>query len=373
MTVILSAVMATRRVRIGIIGTGFMGRVHCEALRRLGTVDVATVAASSLEKAQAFAAAHGVPGAEGDYRAILADSSIDAVHICTPNARHFEMASAVIHAGKHVMCEKPLAMTSAEAASLCAAAAAKGVRHATCYNLRFYPMVQQMRSMREAGELGDILVAQGTYSQDWLLYDTDWNWRVEAKVSGPLRAMADIGSHWCDMLEHVSGERIAAVCADLATFHASRNRTAVNTEDYGGVLFHLGTRARGSFTVSQVAAGRKNRLSMEIYGTGASAAWSQERPDELWIGHRNGPNETLLKDPALLHPGAASYADLPGGHAEGYGDTFKQLFLRFYQSIRDSGSPSDYPRFDEGLRQMQLLDAVLASHRSRAWVDVPAG
>ncbi len=254
------------------------------------------------------------------------------------------------------MCEKPLAMTSAEAASLSAAAAARGIRHATCYNLRFYPMVQQMRCMREAGEFGDVLVAQGTYSQDWLLYDTDWNWRVEAKSSGPLRAMADIGSHWCDMLEHVSGERIAAVCVDLATFHTSRNNAPVDTEDYGGVLFHLGARARGSFTVSQVAAGRKNRLSVEIYGTRASAAWNQERPDELWIGHRNGRNEILLKDPALLDPRAAAYADLPGGHAEGYGDTFKQLFRRFYRSIDEPRRSSRlstvrrWPEADAGAR-----------------------
>jgi predicted dehydrogenase len=362
--------MATGRVRAGIIGTGFMGRVHCEALRRLGTVEIAAVAGSSAEKAQAFAAVQAIPRAEGDHLAILADPSIDVVHVCTPNASHFAMASAAVKAGKHVMCEKPLAMTSAEAVSLSAAAAAKGVRHATCYNLRFYPMVQQMRCMREAGELGDILVAQGTYSQDWLLYDTDWNWRVEAKSSGPLRAMADIGSHWCDMLEHVSGERIAAVCADLATFHTLRHNTTVDTEDYGGVLFHLGARARGSLTVSQVAAGRKNRLSVEIYGTRASAAWNQERPDELWIGHRNGRNEILLKDPALLDPRAAAYADLPGGHAEGYGDTFKQLFRRFYQSIAELDAPRDYPQFDDGLRQMRVLDAALASHQRRGWADV---
>jgi predicted dehydrogenase len=202
--------MATRRVRAGIIGTGFMGRAHLEAIQRLGTVDVVAVAGSRIEKARSFADAAGIDRAEADYRMLLADNTIDVVHVCTPNASHYAMASAAIDAGKHVMCEKPLAVTSAEAASLSAAAAARGVRHATCYNLRFYPMVQQMRCMRQAGEFGDILVAQGTYSQDWLLYDTDWNWRVEARVSGPLRAMADIGSHWCDMLEHVSGERIAA-------------------------------------------------------------------------------------------------------------------------------------------------------------------
>ena len=370
-----------------------MGRVHVEAMRRLGFVDVAAVAGSSLDKARAFADAFGVDRAEGDYRAVLDDPDIDAVHICTPNAQHFAMASAALEAGKHVLCEKPLATMSAEAAALAALASTKAVRNATCYNLRFYPMVQHMRRMCEAGELGEILVAQGTYSQDWLLYDTDWNWRVEAKAAGPLRAMGDIGSHWCDMVEHVTGQRIDSVCADLATFHKTRKRPGrsaetfagksqktgdagddrdgvVDTEDFGAVLFHLGERARGAFTVSQVSAGCKNRLTLEIFGTRASAAWNQERPEELWIGHRDGRNEVAIKDPLLLAPDAAAYADLPGGHSEGYDATFKQLFRRFYRSILDPRDTPDYPQFTDGLRQMRLLDAALASHQRRGWVDV---
>jgi predicted dehydrogenase len=369
--------MEAPRVRAAIIGTGFMGRVHLEAVRRLGVVDVAAVAGSSMDKARAFAGAFGVERAEGDYRAVLADPDIQAVHVCTPNSRHFAMASAAAEAGKHVLCEKPLAMTSAEAAALAGLAATKAIRNVTCYNLRCYPMVQQMRRMCEAGALGDILVAQGTYSQDWLLYDTDWNWRVQAREAGPLRAMGDIGSHWCDMVEHVTGQRITSVCADLATFHKARKRPtrsaeAVDTEDFGAVLFHLGDRARGALTVSQVSAGCKNRLNLEIYGTRASAAWNQERPDELWIGHRDGPNEVAIKDPSLLAPGAAAYADLPAGHSEGYGDTFKQLFRRFYQSILDPHAAPDYPQFLDGLRQMRLLDAALASHQRRGWVEVAA-
>jgi predicted dehydrogenase len=386
--------METRRVRTAIVGTGFMGRVHLEAVRRLGLVDVGAVIGSSVDKARTLAGAFGVDRAEGDYRAVLADPDIHAVHICTPNSRHFAMASAALEAGKHVLCEKPLAMTSAEAAALARLASAKAIRNATCYNLRYYPMVQQMRRMREAGDLGEILIAQGTYSQDWLLYDTDWNWRVEAKEAGPLRAMGDIGSHWCDMVEHVTGQRITSVCTDLTTFHKTRKRpkrsaetfagqsqnavsggfsdAVVDTEDFGAALFHLGDRARGALTVSQVSAGCKNRLTLEIYGTRASAAWNQERPEELWIGHRDGPNEVVIKDPALLTPGAAAYADLPGGHSEGYTDTFKQLFRRFYQSILDSHAAPEYPQFADGLRQMRLLDAALASHRCRGWVDVAA-
>jgi len=371
------------------IGTGFMGRVHCEALRRVGTVEVAAVAGSSAEKARAFAAAQAIPGAQGDYRAILADPSIDVIHVCTPNASHFAIASAAVEAGKHVMCEKPLAMTSAEAASLSAAAAARGVRHATCYNLRFYPMVQQMRCMREAGELGDVLVAQGTYSQDWLLYDTDWNWRVEAKSSGPLRAMADIGSHWCDMIEHVTGLRITALCADLQTFHKTRKRpkgaietfagktlrpedydeVPIDTEDFGAVVLRLGDRARGAFTASQVAAGCKNKFYWEIYGTKGGVSWNQERPDELWIGQRNSPNQVIIKDPSLLQEGARSYADLPGGHSEGYDDTHKQGYRRFYRKVADPSAPVDYPTFADGLHGMKLLDKVIESNEKRGWVD----
>src|SRR5712691_7233317 len=244
-----------KRIKTAIIGTGFMGRVHLEAVRRLGFVDVAAVAGTSVEKARALADGFGVEHATADYRSVLRSRDIQAVHICTPNAQHVEMASAALDAGKHVLCEKPLALTSAEAAALVTLAAAKGVRNATCHNLRYYPMVQQMRRMRETGVLGDVLIAQGTYSQDWLLYDTDWNWRVESGQAGGMRAMGDIGSHWCDMVEHVTGLHIRSLCADLATFHAMRTRparssgtfaasaggagvpAAVDTEDFGSLLF----------------------------------------------------------------------------------------------------------------------------------------
>jgi predicted dehydrogenase len=251
-------------------------------------------------------------------------------------------------------------------------------------------MVQQLRRLCEGGELGEILIAQGTYSQDWLLYDTDWNWRIDAADAGTLRAMADIGSHWMDMMEHVTGLRITSLCADLATFHTTRKRplqsvetfagklqapsasrdTAVDTEDFGAVLFHTSGRARGAFTVSQVSAGCKNRLSIEIYGTRAAASWNQERPDELWVGRRDTVSGLAVKDPSLLAPAAARYADLPGGHSEGYDDTFKQVFRRFYQSVLDPSMPVEYPEFADGLRQMRLLDAVRASQGRRAWVDV---
>jgi predicted dehydrogenase len=286
-----------------------------------------------------------------------------------------------------VLCEKPLAMSSAEAKELTDMAAAKKLRNALCHNLRFYPMVQQMRAMREAGAFGEILVVQGTYSQDWMLYETDWNWRVDPRVSGPSRVMADIGSHFFDMAEHVTGLKVSAVCSDLQIFWPTRKQpksggetfsgkaggdtvdTKIVTEDFGTTLFHMG-RARGAMTASQVSAGRKNGLVLEIYGTRGGATWRQERCEELWLGHRDAPNQVLMKDPSLVDKKAAGYADYPGGHAEGYPDTHKQLYRRFYACISDPGLTPDYPQFADGLRQMKILDAELASHKSRAWVDV---
>jgi len=359
--------------RTAIFGTGFMGRVHLEALRRLGSVDARTVSRH-----------------EKDYRDVLKDPSIDAVHLCTPNAQHFPMAKAALEAGKHVLCEKPLTTSVEDASALVALAASTGLRNGLCHNLRYYPMVQQIRRLRESGELGEILAVQGTYSQDWLLYDTDWNWRIDSAAGGPLRCMADIGTHWFDMAEHVSGLRVTSLCADLQTYHPRRKRprgsvetfagktlqpddydtVPVTTDDFGSVIFRMGDRARGAMTASQVSAGNKNRLAIEVYGSTASAAWNQERPDELWMGNRNSPNRILIKDPSLLHPAAQSYADLPGGHSEGYDDTFKQVFRRFYASIEDRQAVPEYPQFADGLRQMNILRAVMESHRSRAWQEV---
>jgi len=376
--------------RIAIFGTGFMGRVHLEAVRRVESVEAAAIVGRNLAVAQRLGGAFSVPLITTDYRDALGDTSIGAVHICTPNAQHFSMAKDALLAGKHVLCEKPLTITVAEAEELVAFAEQTKVRNCVCHNLRYYPMVQQMRRMREAGDLGDILVVQGTYSQDWLLYDTDWNWRVDAKSAGASRCMGDIGSHFFDMAEHVTGLRVSALCADLQTFHPTRKQpkhavetfanklmgpehyvdTPVDTEDFGAVVFRMGARTRGCMTASQVSAGRKNGLSIEVYGTRASVAWNQERPDELWVGHRDSGNQLFVKDPALLNPGARTYADLPGGHSEGYDDTFKQVFRRFYKSI-GSSAPPEYPQFVDGLRQMVILNAVLESNRKRSWVDVP--
>src|SRR5450755_3934765 len=378
------------KLKTAIIGTGFMGKVHAENVRRLGNVEIAAVAASSDDKARQFGESIGVEHTTGDYRTLLGDQAIQAVHVLTPNALHHPMCKAALNAGKHVLCEKPFTVTSAEARELVDLAARTKLANAINHNLRYYPVVQQIRRMIEAGDLGEILIVQGTYSQDWLLYDTDYNWRIEAKDNGQLRAVGDIGSHWMDMIQHLTGLKITAMCADLATFHKTRQRpkgsietfagktlkpedyqpVAIDTEDFGAVLLHLGTRARGVFTVSQMSAGRKNMFTFDIYGTKAGVSWNQERPDELWIGQRNSSNGLIVKDPSLLYPKAAAYADLPGGHSEGYDDTHKQVFKHFYARVADPSAPVDYPTFEDGLNGMQLLEKVLESSKKNGWVTV---
>jgi len=378
------------KIKTAVFGAGFVGRVHVEGIRRLGTVEISAIVAVTSELAASLAAELHIPRSDGDYRKILEDKSIDVVHICTPNAFHCPMAIDALQAGKHVICEKPLAISTEQARKMVDTAKSTNRRNCTFHNLRSYPMVQHMRRMREAGDLGEILVVQGTYSQDWLLYDTDWNWRLDSKDNGPSRCMADIGSHFCDMAEHVTGLRITSLCADLQTFHKTRKRpkgaietfagktlrpedyteVPIDTEDFGAVMFRMGDRTRGAFTASQVSSGCKNKLSIEIYGSKAGVAWNQERPDELWIGQRNSNNQVIVKDPSLLKDGARSYADLPGGHSEGYDDTFKQVFKRFYRSVEDPSAEPEYPQFVDGLRQLTILEAELDSSRQRAWVDV---
>jgi predicted dehydrogenase len=379
-----------KKIKTAIVGTGFMGKVHAENVRRLGNVEIAAVVGSRPERANQFAESMGIPFATANLKDVLDNKEIEAVHICTPNVDHYPMSLAAIEAGKAVLCEKPMTMNVSEARKLVDAAKAKNAVNCVEHNLRYYPVVQQMRQMIAHGDLGEILIVQGTYSQDWLLYDTDWNWRLDAKSNGRLRVMGDIGSHWMDMIQHLTGLSITALCADLAIFHKTRKRPKgsvetfsakkaaatdyetfpVDTEDFGAVLVHLGDRARGSFTVSQMSAGRKNRFAFEIFGTKAGVAWNQEEPDTLWIGHRNEPNQIIVKDASLFYPEAATFADLPGGHSEGYDDSHKQVFKRFYAKVADRSAPVDYPTFEDGLHGMILLEKVMESAAKRGWVDV---
>ena len=375
------------KIKTVIFGTGFMGRLHTESIRRLGNVEVVGVAGSTAERARTFADQVGIERSTADYRELLADPSVHAAHICTPNKLHVPMVKAAFAAGKHVLCEKPLATSVAEGRELLALAEKSGLAHCTFHNVRAYPQVRNMQAMVAAGEIGDIQAVQGTYSQDWLFFDTDWNWRVE---SAPSRTFADIGSHWCDLTEFVTGLRFRSLCAELTTFHKTRKKpkgsvetfsgktvtpgdyteVPVTTEDFGMMMFHLGERARGVMTASQISVGRKNRIVLEIYGTKKGLTWNAERPDELWIGERNSPNGIVIKDPSLMRESARGFADLPGGHSEGFDDTFKQTIRRFYRRVADPAAPIEYPQFGDGLRQLQIIDAVLESSRERKWVDI---
>lgn len=369
-----------------IVGSGFIGPVHLEALRRLGR-PVAGIVGSTPEKSRQAAAALGLPRGYASFQEAIDDPAVGVLHLASPNRRHAEQARLALAAGKHVVCEKPLAMNTAESQDLVLLAGGKPLVAAVCYNIRFYPLCQEIRERVRAGDIGEIYHVTGSYVQDWLLYDTDFNWRVLAEEGGQLRAVADIGTHWLDLVQHVTGLDVTEVCADLKTVVPIRQRplgsvetfqsklstasrtepAAIRTEDYGSVLLHLANGARGVFTVSQVNAGRKNCLRFEVAGSKGALAWDSERPNELWIGHRDRANELLIRDPALLSPPARACASYPGGHNEGFPDTFKQLFRAVYQAI-DEGAGS-YPTFADGHREIQLCEAILESHVERRWVS----
>jgi predicted dehydrogenase len=376
-----------------VVGTGFIGPVHVEALRRLGRPMVGLVG-SSPERGREAAERLNVTRAYDSLDELLADPLIGVVHLASPNRLHFEQCRKVLAAGKHVICEKPLAMTPAEGAELVALADRTHAVSAVNYNVRFYPLCQEARRRVADGQLGRVYHVTGSYLQDWLLHDTDFNWRVLAGEGGALRAVADIGTHWLDLVTWVTGLEVDSVCADLHTFLPARRRpkggvetfqgkladrpreteaVAVDTEDYGSVLLRFRGGATGCLTVSQVAAGRKNCLRYEISGARAALAWDSERPNELWLGHRDLPNALLLRDPALLHPAVRPCADFPGGHNEGFPDTFKQLFRAVYDYIEagDRAAPRPFPTFRDGQRELILCEAILQSQRERRWVQVP--
>jgi predicted dehydrogenase len=370
-------------LRAGVVGTGFIGAVHVDALRRLG-VEVAGVVGSSPERA----AAKSLAPAYGSYDALLADDRVDVVHLTTPNHLHHAQVKAALTAGKHVVCEKPLALTSAESGELVELAEQSGLVHCTNFNIRFYPLVQEARARVARGDVGEVWNVHGAYLQDWLLLPTDWNWRLEPEKGGELRAVADIGSHWLDLAQFVSGLDVEAVFADLATAVPVRQRPVgdvetfasaddverveapMRTEDLAHVLVRFRGGARGSFVVSQVAAGRKNAVGFEVDGAAGSLAWNGERPEELWLGHRDEPNGILLRNPALMDPVAAARTQLPAGHAEGFADTFRELYRAVYRAVAAGEPGDDYPTFRAGHLENVLGEAIAQSNRDQRWVEV---
>ncbi len=376
---------ATRLLRAGVVGTGFIGVVHAAALRDIG-VEVTGVVGSTPERA----AAKGIAPVYESYDALLADEQVDVVHLTTPNDLHYPQAKQAIEAGKHVVCEKPLAMTSAESAELVELAERAGLVHCTNFNIRFYPLVQEARARVRAGELGAVWNVHGCYLQDWLATPEDWNWRLEPERGGNLRAVGDIGSHWMDLAQFVSGRRIAEVFADLATVIPVRRRpvgevetfaaaadvervdTSMTTEDVAHILVRFDDGVRGACVLSQVSFGRKNALRFEVDGSLGTLAWDAERHEELWLGRRDRGNEVLQRNALLMRPEAASRTHLPVGHAEGFADTFRELYRAVYEDVARGGPADepDYPTFRDGHAQNVLCDAVERSHRERAWVEI---
>ena len=378
--------------RVGIVGTGWMAETHTEALRRLG-IDVAGVAGRTPARAREVADRLGLASAYESVEALVKDDSLAAVHVTSPNDVHAEQATAALRAGRHVVCEKPLGVTAAETAVLAELAAASGLVNAVCFNLRFAPHNHNAAGLVRAGEIGEPRYVTGSYHQDWLLEETDWNWRLVAGRQGSLRAVADIGSHWIDLVGFVSGRRVTEVLADLHTFVPERDhplvevgtfagagvaddvervREPMSSDDAAGLLLRLEGGMRGLCSVSQVSAGRKNRLSWELNGSRRSLAWTSEEPEYLWVGHRGRPNEVAGKDPALMSDLGAAVTGYPAGHVEGYPDTFRGLFAAVYADVaagRPSAEPA-YATFADGHDIALVCEAVTASARSGTWAEV---
>ena len=378
--------MAAEQLRVGIAGTGFIGAVHARCARLAGA-RVVSVAASSPESAAKAAAELRAERAAASAEELVQDPELDVVHICTPNHLHEPLATAALAAGKHVVCEKPLAMDAAGAEALVAAAAASGRHAAVPFVYRFYPIVREARERVRSGETGAVHLVHGTYLQDWLLRPEDGNWRVDENLGGASRAFADIGSHWCDLAEFVTGHRLARLSARTITTVPERlggsdrhafaggdgggTLTRVSTEDAAVVQFETDGAALGSVVISQVSAGRKNRLWVEIDGSEEALAFDQEQPEELWAGRRAG-EAIVRRDPEVLSPAAARYAHLPGGHPQGYADCFDAFVADFYEGVATGQAPDGMPTFADGLRANRITDAVLASVESGEWVEVPA-
>ncbi len=376
-------------VGAAVIGTGFIGTVHVEALRRIG-VQVRGVLGSTPERGAARADALGVPRAYASIDDLLADPAVEVVHVTSPNDLHLPHAKAALAAGRHVVCEKPLAMSATESAELVELAARTRLVNAANFNIRYYPLNQHAHEVVAAGDIGGVRLVTGRYFQDWLLLESDWNWRLEPGRGGALRAVGDIGSHWLDLMTFVTGQRIVEVMADLSTFVRTRREPAgpvetfstevatetvtrvIATEDAATILLRFEDGARGSVSISQISAGRKNSLQYEIDGSRSSIAWDSEQPDQIWLGHRDRPNEILIKNPALMGAAGRAAAALPGGHVEGFGDTFAAHFRAVYADVVD-GRPADrptYPTFADGHDEMLVNDAIAESARLGRWVEV---
>ncbi|HCR32498.1 MAG TPA: oxidoreductase [Stenotrophomonas sp.] len=371
------------KLGIAIIGTGMIAAVHRRAALLAGA-EVRGVAASSSQRANEVAQAWSVPRAYRDIDEVVADPQVQVVHVCTPNHLHRPMAQAALEAGKHVICEKPLATTLDDAQALASLAASSGLVATVPFVYRYHPVVREARARIAAGDLGPLHLIHGSYLQDWLLDPASNNWRVDPVLGGTSRVFADIGSHWCDLVEWVSGERFTEVSAAFATVIAERSAEgaqsfstpaaggatqAVSSEDVAMAMFRTGAGTLASLTVSQVSAGRHNRLWFEIDGTKASVAFNQEDPERLWIGRPDQREETFVRGPGAGSAEQRRLSTLPPGHAQGYAQCFEAFVADTYRAI-DGETPQGLPTFEDGLRSARIVDRVIASARSHAWATL---
>jgi predicted dehydrogenase len=382
-----------KKIRAGIIGMGYIGISHIEAVRRIGFGEVAAVADVNYDLAKQKAAQFGIPKTYATVDEILADPEIDIIHNCTPTNLHLEINEKIIRAGKHLFSEKPLAMNSSQSKKLIDLLSEnKKIVAGINFLYRMYPLVQDMKNRIKAGEIGKVHLVQGSYLQDWLLYDTDYNWRIEPEVGGDSRCMADIGSHWIDCVQTVTGSKITKVCADLVTVYPVRKKPKgqvetfslnknmeyeekeVRTEDFGTVLFELENGAHGMFCASEVSAGRGCFQNFELSGDKASMYWNQERSDEMWMGYRDKPNSLVKRNPNHLTEAARQYSYLAGGHPEGWNDAMLNNVLSVYRYISEGKTPDkdecDFATFEEGHYLVKVIEAILKSNKEKRWINV---
>ncbi len=379
-------------VHVAVIGTGYIGPVHIEALRRIGGVKVKGVTDTNAELAKNTAERYGIGKVYKDYREVLDDPEIDAVHICSPNRFHYSMNKEAIESGKHILSEKPLAMSAGEAEELASLAERKGVVTGIDFCYRYYPVVLEMALRLRRGDAGQVRMATGSWFQDWLGRMTDYSWRLERSQSGESNIAADLGSHWFDLVQFATGLKITEVMADFSTLIPVRRKPTrptlafekvsdvpydevkVELEDYSAILFRLSNGAPGSFTTCQAAIGRRSDTEFQIYGSECSYAWNHKRTNELWIGHRDSANETLIESPVLQDPVSGAYTSLPSGHPMGYHDAVLNLFRDFYDVVKMGGKEKQNglprPTFRTGADEMVILKAVVESQKKRTWVKV---
>jgi predicted dehydrogenase len=374
-------------IGVAIVGLGYIGKVHLQTLLRIPGVKVKALVGRRVERLRELAETYGVPKVTDDYTELLADPEIQVVHNCTPNHLHYPINRAFLQAGKHILSEKPLATTSQETAELARLAEQNSLLTGINFCYRYYPAVQEAAAQVRNGALGKVHTVIGSYLQDWLLYDTDYDWRLEKDAAGSSNVIGDIGSHWFHLAQFVTGSRITEVMADLKTTLPVRKKPCaggeegqyteyeVEVEDYGSILVHFDSGASGVFTVSQLCAGRKCWIDLQVYGFKAGLAWNHERSTQLWIGHRSQANQFLMESPQLQLPETKRYALLPTGHPIGYHDAVYNMFRDFYLNLGlklDGREPTHpLPDFAEGHRELLITEAILQSHQEKRWVEVP--